>query len=360
MKPRVLCVDDEPDVLDGLMLGLRRTAAVKTASCVAEALKCLTEDKPYWVVISDVQLPGMSGSQLLGLVKKRSPLTQRILLTGVANLDLALNAINSGEVFRFLTKPCPADLVRDSVLQAAEVYAQRAKEKESSIDAPRATLQTLLEMCSDFDKRAVSRAMKVRSRVLSVSASLGCASTELEFAALVYGLVQSLAVGDRPKELAQSLLVRISQTSPTLRCAVDLLRQARPTAFEGFDLPPIDPSIGADRPDVHALRAVCELDTIEMTTANSNAAIDRLIRSGTAYSKQVIHALCNASAPDNDVRTLPLTALDAGMLLARDVRTREGALLLSKDTVLTETMLDRLLEYREHQLSDQVHVWSHN
>jgi len=323
MKPRVLCVDDDPAVLEGLSLGLQRTASVETATCVAEALTRLSDERPYWVVISDMHLPGMNGSQLLSLLKKRSPSTQRILLTGAANLELALTAINTGEVYRFLVKPCPQELLRESVAAAANNYAQRATERDASDSASRGILQTLLDFCTDFDKRAATRALRLRGRLLAVSGALGCQTKELEFAVLSYGLLRSLAIGERPRELVQALLVRIIQTSTPLRSAVALLREANPTLFEGIDLPPLvatkEPT---DEQSVAVLRAVCELDEIELTTPNQDAALARMLRLGAPYTKQLVQALRTALMATRDAQPLPLIALNSGMLIANDIRTK--------------------------------------
>jgi len=91
------------------------------------------------VVVSDEQMPNMAGSELLGIVRQRHPRTIRILLTGQASLAAAIRAINEGEVYRFLTKPCsPADLavtiqralqLRDLARESARLLA-RTREQD--------------------------------------------------------------------------------------------------------------------------------------------------------------------------------------------------------------------------------------
>jgi DNA-binding NtrC family response regulator len=107
----VLLVDDEVHIVDGLRAALRRYPfQVHIATSGAQALKVL-DDHAIDVVVSDEQMPSITGSELLGIVRQRYPQTLRIILTGQASLDAAIRAINEGEVYRFLTKPCsPVDL----------------------------------------------------------------------------------------------------------------------------------------------------------------------------------------------------------------------------------------------------------
>src|SRR5215217_3105894 len=100
---RVLCVDDEPHVLEGLRDSLRRSFDVRVAACGADALALLEEEPDgYAVVISDMRMPSMSGAAFLGQARRVAPNAVRVLLTGHADLDAAIAAVNDGQLFRFL------------------------------------------------------------------------------------------------------------------------------------------------------------------------------------------------------------------------------------------------------------------
>jgi two-component system cell cycle sensor histidine kinase/response regulator CckA len=128
---RVLCVDDEPLILEGLTTNLRRHFEVTTATSGADGLRALAENGPFSVVISDFRMPKMDGAVFLARAREMAPDTVRILLTGEASLEGAIAAVNLGHVFRFLTKPCsPSDLHRaltDAVEYARLVTADRHK-----------------------------------------------------------------------------------------------------------------------------------------------------------------------------------------------------------------------------------------
>jgi len=104
----VLFVDDEPLVLGSLRDALRKYPfTILTATAGSQALTLL-ESQPVDVVVSDERMPGMTGSEFLSIVRQKHPHTIRIILTGQASLTSAIRAINEGEVYRFLTKPCAA------------------------------------------------------------------------------------------------------------------------------------------------------------------------------------------------------------------------------------------------------------
>jgi two-component system probable response regulator PhcQ len=105
MEHTVLLVDDEPRLLEALKRALRREPyTVLEATCAAEAFKVLAS-APVDVIVSDEKMPGMCGTDMLAKVRREYPDVVRIILTGHANLEAAIRAINQGEVYRFLTKP---------------------------------------------------------------------------------------------------------------------------------------------------------------------------------------------------------------------------------------------------------------
>jgi DNA-binding NtrC family response regulator len=108
-RPRILCVDDEPELLAALTLNLRRRFEVVTASTAADGLE-LIKDKPFAAVMSDLRMPHMDGATFLAACRDLAPHTVRLLLTGYADSDL-LAPIDEREIFRVLIKPCQPDVV---------------------------------------------------------------------------------------------------------------------------------------------------------------------------------------------------------------------------------------------------------
>ena len=122
IRTRVLCVDDEPHVLEGLSLHLRRRYDVDTATSGGAGLDILKADATIAVVLSDMRMPGMDGASFLARAKEVAPDAVRLLLTGQADLDSAIAAVNEGQIFRFLTKPCPPPTLLGAVAAATEQH----------------------------------------------------------------------------------------------------------------------------------------------------------------------------------------------------------------------------------------------
>jgi len=128
MKAKVLFVDDEVELLEGVQDALHKEPyRILTANSGAEALELLDAETGMSVVVSDERMPEMTGHELLRQVRERHPWTVRIMLTGQADHEAIVSAINEGEVFRFLSKPCPADDLKRVLQQALEVGGRLAR-----------------------------------------------------------------------------------------------------------------------------------------------------------------------------------------------------------------------------------------
>lgn len=145
MKHQVLLVDDEPAIVDGLRVALRREPfATHGATSAAEAL-ALMERVPIDVVLSDEEMPGTAGSELLARVRERHPDTVRVILTGRGSLTAAIRAINEGAIFKYLTKPCsPAEVASTLRAALAERHAAVARTRAlESAQRQRALIEEL-------------------------------------------------------------------------------------------------------------------------------------------------------------------------------------------------------------------------
>src|SRR5258705_9052484 len=129
VKPRVLFADDEPAVVEGVAVQLRRRFDVVTATSGAAGLEALRAGPRFLVVVSDMRMPGMDGAAFLQRVREEHPDTVRLILTGYTDLGDAMRAVNDGHIYRMLTKPCaPETLVRsldDAVAQFRRITQDR-------------------------------------------------------------------------------------------------------------------------------------------------------------------------------------------------------------------------------------------
>jgi response regulator RpfG family c-di-GMP phosphodiesterase len=105
MSERVLFVDDECQVLEGVQRSLRKLVDVQTATSGAEGLRLLNEEGPFALVVSDMRMPGMNGAQFLAKVHETRPDTVRMILSGQSDLQATIDAVNEGHIYRFLANP---------------------------------------------------------------------------------------------------------------------------------------------------------------------------------------------------------------------------------------------------------------
>ena len=123
VKPKILVVDDEPDNLDLLYRTFRRDFQVLKASSGMDALSVLTAEGEVAVIISDQRMPEMKGTEFLSKTVPQFPNTIRIILTGFTDVEDLVEAINSGQVYKYITKPWDPGELKDVVKRATETYA---------------------------------------------------------------------------------------------------------------------------------------------------------------------------------------------------------------------------------------------
>ena len=141
-RPRILLVDDEAAVLDGMRRLLRRDYDVFTAESAERALALMAAAEPFAVVVSDLQMPGMGGARFLAIVRDNYPDTVRLLLTGKADLNSTIAAINEGQINRFLLKPSPGWTVEAVLKEAVETHRRLCAERDL-VRAARVVVQSL-------------------------------------------------------------------------------------------------------------------------------------------------------------------------------------------------------------------------
>ncbi|HSX69768.1 MAG TPA: response regulator [Pseudomonas sp.] len=135
---RVMFVDDEERILRSLALQFRRDYEVLVESDPRRALERL-KSEPVHVLVSDQRMPQMSGSELLAQAAELQPNAVRILLTGYSDLDAAIEALNSGGIFRYLTKPWEPQEMAATLRQAGEIAALRQRQATPAAPRPVST-----------------------------------------------------------------------------------------------------------------------------------------------------------------------------------------------------------------------------
>ncbi len=198
LKPRILTVDDERAILDGLNRVLRPHFEILAAQDGDTALRVLRDQGPVSVVVADLRMPGMNGVSLLSEVKKIAPETARVLLTGHADVRSATAAVNEAGIFRLLLKPCPASELIDEIHAAAECAQQLASNRgrRERLEQMERGLQ---QIAIDLEKTGVV-AHGARLRESATDDLRGLSPREWE-------ILQQLLDGNRVPAIARALFI---------------------------------------------------------------------------------------------------------------------------------------------------------
>lgn len=183
-KKKILFVDDDPDLLAGIRRQLRREFDILTAEGGDGGLDVLQDDDAVAVVVSDMRMPGMNGVEFLEQVRKLSPDTVRIMLTGYADLETAIEAVNSGKIFQFLTKPISSGELKEILRTSLEYHHFITMESMLLEQTLIGSIRSLLDILSMVQPAAFRRALRIRRHAKPLAERLKIASVwEIELAA---------------------------------------------------------------------------------------------------------------------------------------------------------------------------------
>jgi response regulator RpfG family c-di-GMP phosphodiesterase len=170
---RVLFVDDEPRLLEGIQRALHKHVDLETASSGAGGLLKLSDANRFALVISDMRMPNMNGVQFLAKVRIQAPDAVRMILTGQADLEATIAAVNEGQIFRFLSKPISSEQLLVAVNDGLRQHQLQAAEKVLLEQTLSGSVKMLIEMLDLVNPDASSEASRLQRYVLELAAALG-------------------------------------------------------------------------------------------------------------------------------------------------------------------------------------------
>ena len=191
MRARILCVDDDPNLLAALERNLRKQFDIVTAGSGELGLVALQEKGPFAVILSDMGMPGMDGSAFLREASHLVPETVRIMLTGYNDQQTALKAVNDGHVFCFINKPCETVMLIQTLHAAVQQYHLIIAEGELLDQTLNGSVKLLTDLLSMADPLAFGRATLLRDYAHEYLAGCGHEDAkiwEIELAAMLLNL----------------------------------------------------------------------------------------------------------------------------------------------------------------------------
>jgi len=373
---KILFVDDEQYVLEALTRQLHQAYPVKTAGSASEALEILKSKGPFAAVVSDLRMPGMDGIALLAEVRKRYPNTVRIILSGDADLKKAIEAVNSGQVFRFLTKPCSANGLATTLSLAVRQYQLLTSEKDLLNKTLKGSISMLSEVLSLANSRAFSRGYRIRNIVVEIAkqmgmkplwhyevaaliSQLGCIAVPDDILKKVY-LNEPLNDGekkmfdDHPRIGAQ-LVRRI----PRLEDVADMISsQLLPYDDDFLSTNQSDKNIVGS----HILKVALDYDQLTTQGMTHEEAIRQLYSRKEGYNPDVLQQLkpLQPRLPKEGAPvTLLFDELVPGMIAAEDILAQNGATIIEKGQEITWPAIQGLHNFIEHiGIKEPIKVWA--
>ncbi len=368
MLPRVLCVDDEEKLLRSIQRSLRKVCVIHTATSGEAGLDLIRREGPFEVVISDMRMPGMDGATFLSHVREEAPETVRLLLTGVAELETVIAAVNEGYIYRFLAKPCAAPVIYDAILDAVEQHRLVTAQRELLEKTLKGSVQALTEVLALAAPAAFGRATRIRDLAVMLAYELGYdALWQVEVAALFSQLAcvtlppqtaLRLYRGEPLTEPEQDMVARLPGVTTQILGDIPRLEPVhRILAQRDLDFTPPAGGAGPVRghdisPGARILRVATDVEELQARGEGGVRCTDLLRARRGRYDPAVIAAFERLSAEgelDFQVRAVSLDELRTGMQLAADVSLEAGTILVAAGQEITVSLLERLRNFRRSQ-----------
>ncbi|MEZ6191225.1 MAG: response regulator [Phycisphaerales bacterium] len=359
MSNQILFVDDDANILAAYRRKLRQYQ-IETAQEPEAALQLLKGDASYAVIVADMQMPRINGVAFLNQAKSLAPDATRIMLTGNADQQTAVDAVNRGAIFRFLTKPCPTEVFTATLDAALEQYRLVTAERDLLQKTLRGSIKVLIDLLAMLDPEAFGQALTLKARAGSLAKILNVPRAwEIEIASMLYPIGQITL----PQELRQKVASRAALTTKEKQIVVE----AQASSHDLLSHIPRLESIGKILRMIHSpltpggkptndeeppqgsriLKALIDLAAHEASGSSVGDAITVMHKRASQYDPDVLKRLAEAvvDAPEANPQPTDIRSLEAGFILAQDVVTDTGILLIRKGATVSEAVKMAIRNY---------------
>lgn len=360
---KILFVDDDKKILSAIERRFEDDYDIDIAVGSFEAIQAVHERGPFAVVISDMRMPEMTGVELLAKIKEIEPDTVRMMLTGFADLETTIEAINRGNIFRFLSKPCPNDILELAINDGIRQYELIQAERELVEGTLMGSVKVLSEVLGLVNPLAFGRAARVKRIAMRIARELEIEKAwEIEIASML----STVGCVTLPKDVLESLTrgaaitseqrveyekhpataKRLLESIPRLESVAEIIA-FQEAQFDGGGFPAGILS-GEDLPmGARILKVALDYDVQDGIINNAGKALVVIKENSNRYDPVVVDALATALARVRESPPLEvqLDGLKIGMVLAEDVESTAGNLLIAKGHEVTESALKLLRNF---------------
>ncbi|MGQ9668744.1 MAG: HD domain-containing phosphohydrolase [Desulfosoma sp.] len=363
MAEKILFVDDDPNILSSFKRTLRKHYDIETAVGPEEGLRAVRDNRSFALIISDLRMPVMDGIQFLSKVRETNPDTVRMILTGNADLQAAMDAVNHGNIFRFLTKPCPPETLILAIQAGLRQYRLVKAERDLLEKTLRGAIQVMADVLSLVNPEAFGRASRVRryavdmGRRLQVQkvwqletaamlSQIGCVILPEEALHKIYNGQPLTAQEEQLFSMHPSVGAELIAKIPRLQDVSEIIAYQE-KHFDGSGIPINDRRGDAIPMGARILKVVLDFDALETAGLPRAAALLQMKRRSGWYDPKVLKALEDVLGDEArfQVREITIQDLKLGMIVGQDVWSSKGVLLIKKGPEITPALLERLRNF---------------
>lgn len=355
--PRILCVDDEPNVLEGLVRTLFDEFDIATATSGAEGLELIRNEGPFAVIVSDMRMPAMDGATFLSHARAVAPDSTRVLLTGHADQASAIAAVNDGHIFQFLTKPCQHDLLSKALHAAVSEHRLVAERRELLDKTLKGSIQVMVDILSITAPSAFARAQSVRRYVVHLAAASKHKDRwQYELAAMLFPIgcitlpsdtLDKLFAGQAISEQEQKMFDAHPQVGARLLAKIPRFETvAQIVKYQGTS--PLPASLpGSVQTGCRMLQLAIALNDRIVAGRSMHAALAELQAFPGTDPELLAHMRTyREQRTDDIVKAVRVLDLRPSMILDEDVCTPSGNVIVSKGHEVTPALIERLLSFK--------------
>jgi response regulator RpfG family c-di-GMP phosphodiesterase len=371
LNEKVLVVDDDKSILALYTKQFQNVVEIFTAENPEKALEIFKNNGPFALVVSDFKLPSMNGLEFLAETEKISPETVRILLTGFANLELAIKAINEGRVFKFLTKPCSNKEMASSFIAGIQLYRKVKGEKDTLERTFSGCVQMLTDVISLSTPMAFGKARKLKALAKKVGPSLNLDNqwdfetaamfSQLGYVTLPHQLLEKLQLKISPSAIEEQMLAKVPESGekllkniPRLENIAKIVRYSSKN-YDGSGFPEDEIALNDLPVESRALKILDAICRLEEDTDDFEVISNKIRESEGKFDPQLSEKILsqleisslNQIHDEIEIIKVPISELKISDILLTDVETSEGKLLFSGGNEVTNIILNKLINYAE-------------
>ncbi|KPK74639.1 MAG: hypothetical protein AMJ79_13555 [Phycisphaerae bacterium SM23_30] len=364
MSEKILFVDDDSNLLDSYKRQLRKRFQMATALGGEEGLEIIAHKGPFAVVVSDMKMPEMDGIQFLAQVRERYPEAVRMMLTGNADLQTAVDAVNEGHIFRFLTKPCSPKELTAALESALEQFHLLKTEQKLLENTLRACIRVLTEILSLVNPTAFSRASRIKNYILHMAKELrlpnvwrfevaallsqiGCVTLPQVILNKIYGRRELNYTEQKMFNSHPRVGCKLLANIPRLELVARMIAGQLDSFQEQPDIKTLTPDEQIVVIGAQMLKIAIDFDQLVVRTISPGGALTILRKRKKDYNPRILDTLNSFKGSEIEVEVKECTVeeLEIGMITDEHIKSNKGTMLVPMGHEVTYTVLERLRNF---------------